>query len=180
MNDDFSIALKYALRFEGGYSNDPKDPGGPTNKGVTQKKFDEWLLGKGFPPRSVASITEQEIVQIYHEEFWMKFKCGYLPTPLSIAVFDFCVNAGGNGAKRLQRVLGMKGNAIDGIIGNATLKAVRDFANSDARTLDLVKAYQRGRKAYYYNIVTKKPSLVRFIKGWLRRVDELSELIGIV
>ena len=179
MNDDFSIALKYALRFEGGYSNDPKDPGGATNKGITQGKYNEWLLAKGFPPRSVAAITEQEVVQIYHEEFWVKFKCGYLPTPLSIAVFDFCVNAGANGAKRLQRVLGMKKNEIDGEIGNKTLKAVRDFANTPARTMDLLKAYQRGRKAYYYTIVTRKPSQARFIKGWLRRVDELSQLIGV-
>lgn len=180
MNDDFSIALKYALRFEGGYVNDPKDPGGATNKGITQGKYNEWLLAKGFPPRSVASITEQEVVQIYHEEFWMKFKCGYLPTPLSIAVFDFCVNAGANGAKKLQLALGMKGVAVDGVIGNDTLKAVREFTTTNSRTLDLVKAYQRSRKAYYYNIVAKKPSQVRFIKGWLRRVDELSELIGIV
>lgn len=174
MINDFDIALKYTLRFEGGYVNDPLDSGGATNKGITQKTYNAFSLKYGLPIRSVASITEHEVVKIYFENYWKEFKCDALPSPLSIAVFDFCVNSGSNGIKKLQQCLGVN---ADGIIGNDTLHAVFSFCKTPEKVNDLLKTYLAKRRQFFYGIVTRKPLQVRFLKGWIRRVNELSELL---
>lgn len=173
-NKDFDIALKYVLRFEGGYVNDNDDNGGATNKGVTQKTYNDFLSKTNQPPRSVFHITDNELEQIYYKMYWMEYSCSLLPSPLNIAVFDFCVNAGSNGIRILQKCLGV---TADGIFGTNTLNAVYDFCVSEERVNELVKKYLSKRKQYYLAIVTRRPTQLRFIKGWNNRVTQLSDLL---
>ncbi len=61
----FAAALPFILRWEGGYVNDPDDPGGATNKGVTQRIYDDWRKRQGLPPRDVRQLEEAELQAIY-------------------------------------------------------------------------------------------------------------------
>jgi lysozyme family protein len=169
LNKDFDTALKYTLRFEGGLVNDPVDSGGLTNRGVTQKTYNEYHTMTGQPMRSVAHISEAEAEQVYYTLFWHGYKCNEIPYPLNIAVFDFCVNAGANGIKVLQKLVGVK---ADGVIGAQTLKAI--FSKDITK---LTSDYLDKRKSYYMGLVLRRPSQVRFIKGWSNRVASLRDLI---
>ena len=63
----FKKALKFVLKWEGGYVNDPDDKGGATNKGITQCTYNGWLKTKGLKPKDVKNITDVEVAQIYYQ-----------------------------------------------------------------------------------------------------------------
>ena len=95
MNDPFEIALAFTLRWEGGYSDHPTDPGGATHYGITQATYSKWLSKQGKPDAHVRNITMTEVRQIYYQEYWLKAGCDQTqPLPLAISVFDFAVNSG--------------------------------------------------------------------------------------
>jgi lysozyme family protein len=117
----YEQALAFVLRWEGGYSNHPNDPGGATNKGVTQKTYDSYLALHGQASADVRRITDQEIANIYSVHYWAAAHCSQLPADLAPCVFNCAVNSGVSRAvKLLQRTLGV---AEDGIVGPKTLGA---------------------------------------------------------
>jgi lysozyme family protein len=119
MKENFGKSLAAVLVHEGGYSNHPRDPGGATMKGVTQRVYDAWRKNNGRPIQSVKNITQQEIEAIYYQQYWIMVRGDQLPSGLDYAVFDYAVNSGPSRAiKDLQRVLGV---AIDGAPGNVTI-----------------------------------------------------------
>ena len=65
MDELFKKALKFVLKWEGGYVNNPNDKGGATNKGITQYTYNNWLKTHGLQPRNVKFITDDEVEQIY-------------------------------------------------------------------------------------------------------------------
>lgn len=100
--DAFRTALSFTLRWEGGFVNHPKDPGGATNYGVTQATYNTWRSGKGLPQRSVQEITREEVEAIYRELFWIPIGGEALAKkslPLAVSAFDFAVNSGVGRAK---------------------------------------------------------------------------------
>lgn len=90
----FKRALAHVLTFEGGFVDHPKDPGGATNRGVTQKTYDHWRLGQGLERRSVKHIHETEVERIYFEQYWLKVGAHQLPPALAFVCFDGAVNHG--------------------------------------------------------------------------------------
>ena len=64
-------ALKFVLRWEGGFVDHPNDPGGRTNKGVTQKVYDSWRQRQGQPVRDVKAIDDAEVISIYRGDYWV-------------------------------------------------------------------------------------------------------------
>lgn len=86
--------LEFVGKWEGGYVDHPNDPGGATNRGVTQRTYDAWRKSKGQPTRSVKELTKDEEVLIYYELYWSKAGCSELDYPMNIAVFDTAVNCG--------------------------------------------------------------------------------------
>lgn len=98
--DTFEKALKFTLQWEGGYVNNPNDSGGATNKGITQRVYDEYLVNKGLPPFSVRNILQKEVEDIYKKLYWNKIGADSLDPKLAIAAFDFAVNSGVNRARR--------------------------------------------------------------------------------
>jgi lysozyme family protein len=116
MKDNFPAALKAVLVHEGGYVNHPKDPGGATNKGVTQKTYDNSRRKWGYPTRSVRFITDAEIGVIYRIQYWDAVKGDELPSGVDYAVFDFAVNSGP--ARALKYLAKSKGATHHNTINN--------------------------------------------------------------
>ena len=160
--DRFTQCLPLVLIHEGGYVNHPKDPGGATNKGITQKTYDAWQRRAGKPTRSVKHIGDSEVSAIYRAQYWDKVSADDLPAGLDYAVFDFAVNSGpGRAAKFLQKIVGV---GADGIIGAQTLVAV-DGHEADS----LISHLCNNRLAWLKRLTTFKT----FGKGWTRRVNEV-------
>lgn len=160
---NYTDLLPKVLAHEGGYVNHPKDPGGATNKGVTQATYDKYRRSKKLPLRSVKLITMDEVREIYKRDYWDVNRCDQLPAGLDYPVFDSGINSGpSRGAKWLQQALGVK---ADGQIGPATLfaaDAVRDKAITARKACEI-------RRSFLTSLSTFKT----FGKGWLRRVADV-------
>lgn len=125
---NFAAALARVLRHEGGYSNHPKDPGGPTYKGVIQRVYDAYRKGKGLKTRSVKLLEDAELQEIYRRQYWDAARGDDLPPGIDYCVFDAAVNSGPvQAAKWLQRALGV---ADDGQVGAITIAAAKSCADT--------------------------------------------------
>lgn len=172
ITDLFNRALKFTLRFEGGYVNDPDDRGGATNKGITQNTYDQWNVANDLPMSDVKTITDKEVHRIYRMQYWAVGKCSAISNydqSLAVVHFDACVNHGvKQAAKFLQRAIGVK---ADGVIGAKTIDRL-------ARTQsNVVRNYMEQRRAFYRHITTKRAANTKFLSGWLRRADELLDYV---
>lgn len=171
----YQVVLPLVLAHEGGYVNHPKDPGGPTNKGVTQKVYDAYRTTKGEKLRSVKSITMVEIADIYDTRYWKLAGCDHLPAGVDYAVFDYAVNSGvGKAIKDLQRTINsFAGNRlptlaplkIDGIAGEDTTDAAKIVAEHDEEAF--IESYCARRMSFLKSLKTWGT----FGKGWARRVE---------
>src|SRR6187397_3187687 len=90
----FESALPFILRWEGGFVDHPSDPGGRTNKGVTQRVYTSWLARRGLPQSDVKNIFDAEVKAIYETDYWLPPRCNELPTQLDLVQFDTAVNMG--------------------------------------------------------------------------------------
>lgn len=162
MNSNFEPSLKRVLVHEGGFVNDPDDPGGPTNRGVTQRVYNGFRTRKGLAPRSVRLITAEEVAEIYKAQYWDAVRGDDLPSGLDYAVFDFAVNSGVSRAvKYLQKVLGV---AQDGILGERSLAAAHE-----RDVMMILEQYIADRMTFLRSI-RKGGGWKKFGRGWTRRV----------
>jgi len=162
MKDNFGPSLAAVLIHEGGYVNDPQDPGGATNKGVTQAVYDDWRTSHGLVHQSVRLIDPPELEAIYRKRYWDFIRGDQLPAGVDYCVFDFAVNSGVNRASRyLQRAAGV---AEDGQIGPMTIAAVgaKPASGLIGMVCDLRLAFLR-----------QLPTFGHFGTGWTRRVEEV-------
>jgi lysozyme family protein len=158
MNNNFNRCLELVLEHEGGYVNHPKDPGGATNFGVTQKVYDAYRKTRARGYQSVKYITEAEVNAIYKIQYWDRIQGDMLPMGVDYAVFDFAVNSGVDRAsKTLQAVCGV---ATDGVIGAVTIAAV-------GKPVDVINAICDRRMSF----LRRLKHFVTFGKGWTRRVE---------
>lgn len=177
-----SIAEDIVAR-EGGYVNDPDDPGGATNFGVTihtTRALGLDLDGDGdVDPGDVRRLTREQAVEIFLEHYYARPRIGMLPEPLQATVFDMQVNAGANAVKILQRLLRDMGLeiAVDGVIGPQTARAAH--AALEAAPGHLVDAYGIARRNYYYAIADRRPASRKYARrrdggkgGWILRAEE--------
>ena len=151
---EFDDIREVVLHHEGGYVNDPDDPGGETNFGVAKRSH---------PDVDIANLTKDGAKEIYKEHYWDKNKVESLSEELRHIYFDMCVNQGrGRAVKILQHAANAKGAGlkVDGGMGPMTIAAM------DGVELDRVRAY---RIKYYADLVTRKPDLEKFYFGWFRR-----------
>ncbi|MGA7326688.1 MAG: glycosyl hydrolase 108 family protein [Rhodomicrobium sp.] len=91
---NFERCLAVTLKWEGGYSNHPDDPGGPTMKGITQREYDAWRKRQGKRGRPVRQIGDDEVETIYRENYWDAMHCEGFPLGTDLCVFDAAVNSG--------------------------------------------------------------------------------------
>ena len=169
MKNDFPRALPRILVYEGGRVDNPRDPGGRTNKGITQGTFNAWLRENSMGPEDVYSITNDEVSTIYKLKYWDVVRGDDLPPGLDLCVFDGAVNSGpGQSGKWLQRALGDKfQGAIDGLIGAKTLQAIDDFGDVEM----LINAYCSRRLATLHSLRTWST----FGAGWGARVANVQK-----
>ena len=126
---NFEACLGFTLQFEGGFVNNPDDPGGPTNLGVTQSTL-SMFLGRSASIAEVKAHTKDKVAPIYHLRFWDHVSGDDLPKGVDLAVFDFGVQSGpSRGIIGLQRALG--GLADDGKLGPITLAAAAAASAKD-------------------------------------------------
>lgn len=158
---------------EGGLVDHPNDPGGLTNKGVTQRTYRAFRKAKALPPRSVRDITSEEAHTIFEEQYFRPVWFDELPSGMDYAMADFSVNSGPKQAiKTLQRVLNTNyaaGLAVDGAMGLHTLQAVRRVPVQHEAVLALCNARIAFMKTLR-NRKTGKKLWTSFGKGWTRRV----------
>ena len=97
---NFDACFAITLQWEGGYTNDPEDPGGPTNLGIIQTEYNKWRTANKQPLQSVRWITHDEAKQIYRANYWDAMNCDSLPAGFDLAVYDCAVNNGIGRAKQ--------------------------------------------------------------------------------
>lgn len=167
MLENFNTATGWLLIHEGGYVNHPDDPGGATNRGVTQVVYNSFRKNKGLPTQSVRKITDAEVYEIYNDQYWDKIWGDKLPAGLDYALYDFAVNSGPSRAiKFIQRIVGVKD---DGVMGNVTYQAIR----SRNDVVGLITKLSENRLAWLKTLRHWKT----FGKGWTRRI--MGEQYGI-
>lgn len=141
-DENFEKMLKMVLQHEGGYVNNPNDKGGETNKGITHITYDYYRKNKGLQPRSVKYITEDEVKDIYYNNYYKASGADKLENPqLSAYVFDTAVNMG---VSRAQEILKQSNGNLD--------------------------TFENLRRAKYQEFA-KNPKQAEFLPGWLNRVS---------
>jgi len=170
----FLSALKFVLKWEGGKSDHPNDPGGRTNKGITQSVYNSWRKSKGLPPKDVFEITDDEVYQIYYERYWTPLKGDEIPSPLDLVVFDSGVNCGiGRAALWLNTALSLPPKYTVTKETIEKVKSLKDLKPVMKKVCDL-------RENHYRTISEKNPKLKVFLKGWLNRLNDLRKTVGLV
>ena len=175
------IAREIVAR-EGGFVDDPDDPGGVTNHGVTLHTLRRLGLDVNrdarIDPADIRALTADQAVQIYVEHYYTRTGIAALPEALQPSVFDMYVNAGGNAVKILQRLLTQMGYPCDpdGQIGPQTIRAAQ--LAYDAAPAHLADAYGIARRNYYYALADARPASRKYARrrdggkgGWIQRAE---------
>ncbi|TMV13399.1 holin-associated N-acetylmuramidase [Arenibacterium halophilum] len=168
---------------EGGFVNDPDDPGGATNFGVTIhtiRRLGLDLDGDGqVDVADVRALTRAQATDIFIEHYFRRPRIAEVPEALQASLFDMYVNAGANAVTILQTVLCEMGYKIgvDGVLGPQSLAAVRDAAAPDP--LHLVDAYGIARRNYYFRLADRRAASRKYARtraggkgGWIKRAEE--------
>jgi len=168
---------------EGGFVNDPNDPGGATNHGVTEatlRRLGLDLTGDGrVDTADVRALTPKQAVDIFIEHYFRSPGIVQLPEALQPSVFDMMVNAGSNAVKVLQRLLTDMGFVCtqDGVIGPQTIRAAQSAY--EAAPGFLADAYAIARRNYYYRLADARPASRIYARrrnggkgGWILRAEE--------
>jgi lysozyme family protein len=153
--DSFEEAVALVLRAEGGYIDDPADPGGRTKFGISQRAF---------PAEDIKNMTEARARLLYLAHYWIPIRT--LPPHLRYIVFDAAVNIGVERAvKILQR---MAGCVADGKVGPTTCRRAESIS---------VEAYLKEREKYYRAVVKIRPASQKFLSGWMARLKHVRAAI---
>lgn len=165
----FDFAFNFVLGNEGGYSNHPADRGGPTNWGIIQSRYSEYL-GRPASVADVKAMTKDTAKAIYKRYYWNTLNLdGVNNMKVATAIFDQGVNRGtGTIARAVQKIVKV---TADGEIGPKSLKAINAQDPSQ-----LVNKIADNAEAAYRAIVAKNPSQQVFLKGWLRRAAHVRSL----
>jgi len=157
MASNFEECLNLVLKSEGGWVNNPADPGGETNLGVTKRVWEEYV---GHAVKTMKNLTKDDVAPMYELKYWRPCYCEVLPRGLDFVVFSMGVNAGpGRSVKLLQQSIGC---VPDGVIGPRTRELI-----SASNSANLIAKFSETRREYYRSLKT----FPIFGKGWLARVD---------
>jgi lysozyme family protein len=162
--DNFDFALKHLLKHEGGYVNHPKDPGGRTNLGVTQRAWEEYI-GRKVDEQEMRSLTAEQVTPFYKTRYWNLVRGDELPAGVDYCAFDVAVNSGvGRAVRFLQLASGV---VADGLIGPGTMGAIAKIDPTE-----LVKKICNERREFLHRLDT----FDTFGKGWMRRVSDVERV----
>jgi hypothetical protein len=157
----FDACMPFIFKAEGGYADNPADPGGPTNFGITLATLRAYQGDPNLTADDVKKLTPAVAKEIYRTAYWNRMQCGALPAGLDLEVFDFGVNSGpAESVKTLQRLVGV---TQDGSVGPITLAAVAQF-----NVGDLIGRFAQARLAFYQGL-----NMPEFEQGWATRVAQI-------
>lgn len=138
MKENFDAAFEAVMTIEGGLVNDPRDTGGLTKYGISQKAY---------PNLDIAGLTIDEAKKIYRRDYWDKCRCDELPASFDLLVFDTAINMGTPAAIGiLQEAVRQK---VDGIIGEKTIAAAFAAGNDELRRFFIYRLFKYSEKANY-------------------------------
>lgn len=161
MTDNFDNVMALVLKEEGGFSNDPRDPGGMTNLGVTKRVW-EAFVGRDVDEAAMRALTPSAVAPLYRQNYWNRVHGDELPLGVDYAVMDYAVNSGTSRAARtLQQACGVED---DGAIGPQTMQAV-----NAADPITLIDAVCDQRLVFLQAL----PSFGTFGRGWTARVQRV-------
>lgn len=148
---EFNKAVNLVLKWEGGYINHPRDPGGETKYGISKRTY---------PHLNIKELTLDQAKRIYYRDYWAGNGIHLLADEINFPVFDTCVNQGPSFAiKNLQRILRVDD---DGVIGPITAGASKKWMDKRDLTFRLMDA----RLSHYISLST----FSTFGRGWMRRI----------
>lgn len=160
MADSFSTCLAFTLSVEGGWADNPLDPGGCTMQGLTLPTFRQWKRNDRLSCADLHAVTAEDVHEFYYDQFWLKTEALSLPLGVDLMVFDAAVNMGISGSiKLLQRQVNV---VADGDIGTLTLAAVLLLEPST-----LVSVLSTAQISFYEAL----SDFDVFGNGWLNRVN---------
>lgn len=154
--EKYRKAREFTRRWEGGFVDHPNDPGGRTNKGITQRTYDQYRKSQGLGVRDVRDIADKEVEEIYYERYWKASGADVLALPLAMVHFDTAVNFGVGRAKQW----------------------LPEITKDHTDPLAAAKAYVQKRIHYRHQRVEQNPSQKVFLKGWLNRDNALLRAIN--
>lgn len=161
MPSQFEEAIQVVLTHEGGYVNDPVDPGGETNFGITKRTY---------PHLDIKSLTREAASKIYLKDWWLKYHYNEIEDQaVATKIFDLAVNMGARRAHKLcQKALTKMGYflQVDGQLGPKSISAI-----NNAEPLELLDRIRNEARNFYLSLIEEKPQLAKYKKGWLKRAD---------
>lgn len=147
---NFDQAFERLIGHEGGYVNDPRDPGGETKFGISKRAH---------PGEDIAGMTIERAKKIYLRDYWGPAGCDAVPDGLKFDLFDMAVNSGVKAAVRtLQRAVG---ETEDGVLGPLTIQAAQSMPAAR-----IVARFNGARLAFMADLSTWPA----FGRGWARRI----------
>ena len=165
MIENFDTSLSHVLKSEGLWSDNPADPGGATMKGITLAVYREWKRNPHITKEELRVIPDEDVYNLYKQNYWDKVHGDDLPAGVDYAVFDSAVNMGvGRAAKLIQEAAGV---TADGVLGPASLSAIQQ-----ADTKELIEKFSELKDNFYKSL----PTFSTFGKGWLNRVAEVKTI----
>ena len=175
---NFEYAIEVVLKHEGGWVNNPNDPGGATNYGISLRFLvDHPDIGDfdhdgDVDAEDIKNMTVDEAKVVYKDLWWDRFHYGdFLRDDVATKCFDTAVNMGQKRAgKFLQQAacnLGVK-LTVDGIVGPATRHVINQFADDESAG-KLLAEFRELQKQYYLHLIEINPKLAVFKRGWLNR-----------
>jgi len=169
------IAMEIVKR-EGGFSNDPADPGGPTNHGVTLATLQQ--IHPGATISTLRHLTKEGAAEIFMAHYYFAPRIDKLPEQIQANVFDMMVNSGSNAIRILQNTINKFGQKIvvDGVSGPKTEAAAGHVQNMAGSYFN--DAYAIARRNYYFSLAERKPAMRKFAMtrargkgGWIKRAE---------
>lgn len=182
----FDLAQKFTARWEGGLSNNPNDPGGLTNYGVSLR----WLRQEGLPfgdvdgdgdidADDIRALRPETAAAMFKKKFWDPYGLDLLPQITATLHYDCTVNTGPRQAtlitqRACNQIVGPYGDklAVDGRFGTRTHTFLLNYS-----TRELARRMLDGRIQFYKDLVRSKPQFSCFLKGWLARCKDLQSYI---
>lgn len=181
---DFLLAFVKTMGHEGGYSNDPNDPGGETYRGISRRYHSAWSgwdlidsLRRNDIPLDESGALAGYVQEFYQDEFWSPLRCGKFPQPIANELFDTAVNQGLNPAATFfQRSLNVLNRqeklyenlVVDGLIGGKTQLAFEELDKYDQRLCLTMMNVLQG--AYYMDRMRESEVKEKYARGWFKRV----------
>lgn len=161
MQSNWQKSFEFMLKSEGGYVNNPLDPGGMTNLGVTKATWENWE-GRPSDEAEMRSLTPEKVEPLYKKRYWDAVRGDELPVGLDYLCFDFAVNAGAiRSIITLQTVVGV---TPDGGFGPMTMAAVKAID-----PVQLIERFSQAKEDFYRSL----DQFPTFGKGWLNRVADV-------